>query len=222
MWWILLDVLVVAIVAFYIRSCAKKGFAKSAMEVAALIIAYFLASTFSGIIAGWTYDNYVEANTVKKIEDKLMAEADATLSSTLPDYAVSGAHSLGIYDDILESQRGTARETAQALGERVVKPVYTSIARMVFAILIFVVLMFIFRFLIKLLNKAFKLPVIDGLNTFLGGLFGILKGGMVMLFVCFGISVLMMLFEGSFLFFNADNIEKSYLFDYIYNINPFI
>lgn len=221
MWWILLDVLVAAVMVYYVYSCAKKGFAKAAMEVAALIIAYFLASTFSGILAGWAYDS-CEEKFISDIEEKIMDEADATLSSTLPDYIVTGAQSLGIYDDILESQRGTARETAVALCARVAKPVFTSIVRMGSSIVIFLILMFVFRYVIKIVNKAFKLPVIDGLNTFLGGVFGILKGGMVLLMISFGVSVLMIIFDGSFLIFSQDNIEKSYLFGYIYNMNPFI
>ncbi len=222
MWWILLDIIVVIVMFWYIRSSAKKGFAKVVLELAAFFAAYFLASTFSGMIAGWTYDHFAGEKLVSNIETELNATADATLAEALPDYLVSGAQSLGIYDDILASQRETAAETAIMLGENVARPVVTSIVRMVSSIIIFIILMFIFRLIIKVINKVFKLPIIHGLNVFLGGVLGVFKGGIVLLLACFAVSVIMMFSEGSFLIFTPENIESTFIFKYIYNINPFI
>ncbi|MBQ5810334.1 MAG: CvpA family protein, partial [Clostridia bacterium] len=135
---------------------------------------------------------------------------------------VSGAQSLGIYDDILASQRETAHETAVMIGENVARPVITSIARMISSIIIFILLMFVFKLVVRAVNKVFKLPVIHGLNVFLGGALGVAKGIIVLIVACFAISLLMMFSDGSFLIFTPDNIEKTYLFKMIYNINPFI
>ena len=109
MWWIILDVIVVAVMAFFVWSSAKKGFAKTVLELAAFFAAYFLASTLSGMIAGWAYESFAGDKLVANIEIELNNAADATLTEVLPDYLVSGAQSLGIYDEIIASQRDTAR-----------------------------------------------------------------------------------------------------------------
>ena len=52
MWWILLDIIVVIVMFWYIRSSAKKGFAKVVLEMAAFFAAYFLASDMAKCITG--------------------------------------------------------------------------------------------------------------------------------------------------------------------------
>ena len=222
MWWIIIDLIAVVILAYFIISSARKGFAKTVLDLAAFFAAYFLASTLSGMVAGYVYDSFAAEKLVSSVESELNTTADAALSDVLPDYIVSGAQSLGIYDDILASQRETAHETAVMIGENVARPVITSIARMISSIIIFIVLMFVFKLAVRAVNKVFKLPVIHGLNVFLGGALGVAKGIIVLIVACFAISLLMMFSDGSFLIFTPDNIEKTYLFKMIYNINPFI
>ena len=102
-------------------------------------------------------------------------------------------------------------------------PVYQTLLIVGFLVLLVtIVLMFIFRFIVRAINKVFKLPVINGLNMFLGGCLGAVKGGIAVLIFCFVVSVVMMLSSGGFWIFNQENIDSTYLFRYIFYINPFI
>lgn len=222
MMWIILDVIVVAVMAYFIWSSAKKGFAKTVLELVAIFVAYFLASTFSGMIAGWVYDTYVGDSLVVSIETELNNAADATITEVIPDYLVSGAQSLGIYDDIINSQKETARETALLLGENVAKPVVTTLVRLISAAVIFIVSMFILKLIIRAVNKIFKLPLIRSVNSFLGGLLGIVKGSAAILLLCVVVSLISMFTEGGFLIFTPEYIDQTLLFKHIYNFNPFI
>lgn len=222
MWWIVLDVLAVAIILFFVYRSYRRGFARTVLELAAFFVAYFLASTCSGIVADWTYDTFVDQKLLTGIETTLNETTDAVLTEVLPEYVVSRARSLGIYDSIVDSQRETAADTAKALSETVARPVVTNMIRMVASVLLFSILMFVLRFVVRAVDKVFRLPLIGSINRILGGVVGLVKGGIVVLLFCFLVSVLMILNDGEFWIFTHQNIEKTYLFRYIYNINPFL
>lgn len=222
MWWLLIDAIVVAILAFFVVTSARKGFVKAVLDLAAFIAAFFLASTLSGIFAGWAYDSFAGDRLTATIETELNNAVDVALVEALPDYIVSGAQAFGIYDDILLSQRDTVSETAVMIVENVAKPVITGLVRMISSVIIFMILMFIFRIIIRAVNKLFKLPVIKGVNMFLGGILGGCKGSIAVLLLCLIISVVAVLSGGSFWIFTPENIEKTILFKLIYNSIPSI
>ena len=222
MWWLLIDAIVVAILTFFVVTSARKGFVKAVLDLAAFIAAFFLASTLSGIFAGWAYDSFAGDRLTATIETELNNAVDVALVEALPDYIVSGAQAFGIYDDILLSQRDTVSETAVMIVENVAKPVITGLVRMISSVIIFMILMFIFRIIIRAVNKLFKLPVIKGVNMFLGGILGGCKGSIAVLLLCLIVSVVAVLSGGSFWIFTPENIEKTVLFKLIYNSIPSI
>lgn len=222
MWWLVLDLAVIVIIGFFVYRSYKKGFARTVLELAAFIVAYVISSTFSGVLAQWSYDAFLEKSIEPAIHTAITETTDSALDEVLPDYIVNGAKTLGIYDGIVESQRETAVETADTLCNNVVRPVVINIVRMILSVVMFTVLLFVLRFAVRAVDKVFRLPLIGGVNRALGALVGFIKGGIVVVMACFIISAVMLLNDGNFWVFTNENIEKTYLFKYIYNINPFL
>ena len=81
--------------------------------------------------------------------------------------------------------------------------------------------MFVVKILSKIINKVFCLPLIGGLNKFLGGIIGLLKGAIVSIVFVTVVLLIMSFFEDGFLIFTNDNIEQSILFKFFAGFSPF-
>ena len=63
------------------------------------------------------------------------------------------------------------------------------IAKLIITVLTFVVLSFLLNFLVSLINKVFKIPVLKQANQLLGALIGAVCGGIIVVILCFVLQI---------------------------------
>ena len=63
------------------------------------------------------------------------------------------------------------------------------IAKLIITVLTFVVLSFLLNFLVSLINKVFKIPVLKKANQLLGALLGAVCGGIIVVILCFVLQI---------------------------------
>lgn len=63
------------------------------------------------------------------------------------------------------------------------------IAKLIITVLTFVVVSALLNFLISLINKFFKIPVLKQANQILGGLLGAICGGIIVVILCFVLQI---------------------------------
>lgn len=63
------------------------------------------------------------------------------------------------------------------------------IANLIITVLCFVVLSFLLNWVVSIINRFFKLPVLKQANKILGGLLGALCGGIVVVILCFTLQI---------------------------------
>ena len=63
------------------------------------------------------------------------------------------------------------------------------IAKLIITVLTFVVLSFLLNFLVSLINKVFKIPVLKQANQLLGALLGAVCGGIIVVILCFALQI---------------------------------
>ena len=102
---------------------------------------------------------------------------------------------LGYSDEVLISQISSAdlggSNLIETLMNTVVEPVGTALMQFILFVILAIVLLIVGRVLVFLLNKIIrKLPVIKRLNTLLGGVLGLLKGGVIVVIAVSLISVI--------------------------------
>lgn len=233
--WIILDLIIVAIVALFVFLSAKRGFVRTVIEFVGYILAAYLAFTVGGIISTAIYDSAIEpaivSSTTEKIVDTAGEGLEFTVNSvweSLPNVAVNIAEKLGVTSDSLKNsltENSVNTENATAIAENavstIVEPVIVPLLKSIIGIILFTVLIFVVRILAKALNKVFKLPLIGGLNKFLGGVFGGLKGLLISVLFVMIIGLIMSFTENGFLIFTNENIEQTYLFKVFMNFSPF-
>ena len=70
----------------------------------------------------------------------------------------------------------------------------------------------------KIINKAFSLPIIGGINKSLGGILGFGKGLIISAVIAVIISTIVSFSKDGIFIFTPENIEKTYLFSFLSNL----
>ncbi len=225
---IILDLIVVAIVVITALITMKKGFVKSVLSLASLILTILIISSFGQIIASTVCSGLIEKGVVSTVETTLtqqMESGEAAIDGifdALPDFIANSAEKNGIGTDGLVSEISQGKkphDIALTVNNQIVKPLVLPILLIIIDIIMFTVLMFVFRFLSKMICTLFKAPVLKSVNKALGVVLGIIKGLLISVLVCSIISFIVNYgFGGKFLIFTEEAIESSYLFGKLANV----
>lgn len=225
-----LDIILVVIFAAFVFAAVKKGFMLSLLELVAVIAALALSYQFSPVVAQAAYDGVVEESLIETVEGQIDENFNLTSSTkqaevildAMPEFMVSFASSVGVeFEEVKEkisSESFSSENLATELVQKVAQPIVVGALTIVFFLLLASILLFVFKWLAQILSKLFKLPLIGTANKILGGILGVCKGVIVIVFIC---TVLDVLFAG------GDNeiaraVNDSYVIGLLDNVNPFI
>lgn len=202
-----LDFVLLFIFILFVIIGAKKGFAKSLLEVAAVILALVLAYCLSTPIATGIYDTFIEKNVVSSIQEEIK-DGNISVQETLnefdekvaeiPDFVLSLAKTVGInLDTVREGVKNFASSTSDnvpSLVEKIIEPAVVTVISAIAFLVLAVVLVIVLRIIAGLLSKVFELPVVGKVNTALGGVLGAVKGLLIVVLIS---AVAVALFSGS-------------------------
>lgn len=198
-----IDAILIIVAVMIIWSAAKKGLIRAVMgvftSVASLIAAYaytpvlsdyirekFLLDRITGNIAGtlkgWALDTASDLYNL----DRLVAPLNPDFSKILERYGVEA-------EKIVSELRGLVgvnENEVNNIAEHIALPTTNVLASAIAFILIFAAVFIVLSLITGLLDKIFKMPVLSGINKFLGILFGILEAGIVLYALAAVLSVL--------------------------------
>ena len=224
---ILLDLIVIVIVAIVTMATIKKGFVRSVLGLASLVITILLISTFGKLIANTVYNVCIEKGVVSAVESTLggdSATREATVEDifeALPPYIANSAAKSGINTETITAALDTgapAHSIAVTVNEQVVEPLVLPMLLVLIDIILFSLLMIIFRFITKLICPLFKAPILNQANKFLGAVLGIIKGVVIAALVCSLINFIIEYYSIDNVVFSKESIENSYIFGKLSNI----
>lgn len=191
MTYLIYDAAIVAILLFFFLRGRKKGLILALCGLAALFVALIgarmVAETFTPKVADLLQPHFSSA-----IEEQFGSDLEEKLDQILTqgeqgDGAIAKLlTSLGFYDEVSNAIRNAVRGEAAQTVTDVAVTLARTVAEVVASVLVFVVaflLITVVWFLLShALDLASRLPIINGLNRTLGGLFGLLQG-MLLLFL---------------------------------------
>lgn len=187
---IAIDVILAAIFLACVIASAKKGIIRTVLEIVAFLAAIVLAFQLAAPFARTCYDMFLSARVEERIYEQLPGDgsgitysnqAQAVLEA-LPDFAKTYLEKSGEGDSFLQqviSGNYSGKDAAKQLNEQIAAPVCETILTSVFFLLLSLVFSAVLSWLAKLISKGFKVPVLSTVNKILGGLFGALKGAVV-------------------------------------------
>ena len=164
----------------------------------------------------------VETKIDEAVDVSTTAEQTVLIMDSIPEFMVKYAASVGVdTEDIkakISSEKISSENIATELTQKIAQPIVVGALTIIFFFPMAAILLFVLKWLAKLLSKLFKVPLVKTVNQILGGVLGACKGVLVMVFVC---TVLEFLFSGSEGEF-AQAVNQSYVINLLDNINPFV
>lgn len=234
--YIFLDIIVIAIVVLFAILGAVKGFAKTFIEVVGYILAFMIAFSVAGYTADYVYENKIKetiVSSVSEVANESVSGAEESVAQTvdkiwesLPSFVTAFSGTTGFNKESLtEYVENSAAKTnsgveqlAVSVSENIVKPIAVSAIHLTVTVILIIVLLFIVKILAKLIGNLFKKSVFKGVNGFLGSITGAAKGILICFVLATLISIILPMVNNELYFITPSEIEKTYLFKWIFNI----
>ncbi|MBE6973000.1 MAG: hypothetical protein E7440_03855 [Ruminococcaceae bacterium] len=222
MTYLIYDAVILVLLLFFFLRGRKKGLVLTLCGLATIFIALFGARMASDFFAP-TIADLLAPRFSPVIEEQL----DNGLEEKLNEMLASGEEGgnllvdlltkFGLYDDVSSAiQNAVSGQTAQTITDVAISLSH-AVAEVVAGVLVFVVaflaIIVLWFFLSHALDLAARLPVINGLNRTLGGLFGLLEG-MLLLFL---IAWVMRLLGGVI---PEEAVNQTTLLNFFFTTNP--
>ena len=181
-------IIVLAAIAAICRGISK-GFIKSVMHFASIIVALVCVYYFTQPVAAWLGEQFVSDSVTSITEESLGGIVNAgserldidTVLSDRPDALTEIAERFSCdLDELTQYYKGfLANESTDTaiseLSAKIAAPAVNAISSVLAAILVFVAAMLACAIITWVLDLIFKLPVLKQLNKVLGTVFGLLS-----------------------------------------------
>ncbi|MBQ2829729.1 MAG: CvpA family protein [Oscillospiraceae bacterium] len=188
---IVLDAALVAALLIGTLVGRARGLFKSLMRFVVVLIALFGANLAATSLTASVMDAALPA--IEEFVQMRMEEALAELPEVTPSFSFSDLQDMELpdgaflldtsalpewmasfFEDAVAATGGAVGEVADALTQAMYEGISGIVASAAF-IVAFLILLLLLRLLMNMLNVAFKLPVINSLNSFGGALFGLVE-----------------------------------------------
>lgn len=131
---------------------------------------------------------------------------------------VNAGKSDALYKLVLGIVTAGSQKTGDAVLGAVIDPIVKVPLRALIFIAIFAIIMILAEIVSNLLRIINKIPVLGGVNAFLGGILGTAEGLLICVIISICIQVLIALTGDTLIFINTLTIDRTFLFRYIYNL----
>lgn len=221
--WIL-DLFIIAIIAYYVYISAKRGFVRTLIELVGFVAIFLIITKAGPPLSESIFKTFARGPILSKVETTLTENAASNLEAikeAMPDFLAEGAAVLGIDIDESLANVNTIPELAAKITDNVIGPAATSLIYAILSLLLFGLGMFLVRIIAKAVNRLFKVSIVGVANRLLGGVLGVGKGVVVAFVFCLIITTIVTFTKNGFLCFTKANIEQSIIFGKLAQWNPF-
>ena len=220
---IIYDIIAIFIVINCIKRGAKNGFAKTAVQTIGYICSIIAALVISRICASIIYTTAVQPAVITNMESSI---ANAVDTESVINGLTEAVESLPAISYFLFDFSGAAETLVESVGldyaaiaSSVEKTVVRPVVEPILETVIFAVVLILFATVVSFIAKGSKIvndvPVIGGINSFFGGVFGIANG---ILELVIGAFILEFIISASLFpeYFSKEIISGTYFFRLIY------
>ena len=184
----IVDIIFLVIFGVIIISSVRKGFFKSLFELIGTLVSLAISRAMSEGFAPQVFDSFIRkgaeaylGNALGEVGTKDYVLQAQEILNSIPE-ALNGIMGLmGIDKQVLLEKVQSAdlggANLVESLMTSVVEPVGTAVLQFILFVILAVVVGFVLKIAVKLLDGVIKkLPAVKQLNTGLGAVFGIIRG----------------------------------------------
>lgn len=225
----LLDIVIIAIIAFTVTVAVKKGFIRTLLSAGTFILAVILTAILASPVSNMLKETVV-ANAVQNSIEETIAE-EISESTNGIDGLFEGESK--IFNSLAEASnldveyweqeyKENSESIEERIAEKIATPIVDIIATIIAIILIFILSQVLLSLLSGVLEKVFSLPVLKTFNKGFGAILGIVLALIRVCLFCFAANILIefggLIGNGFLMSFSP---EETVLFDFFSGINIF-
>lgn len=185
---LIIDLILIAIVAFCAWNGYRKGFIMGISGILALIIAFYgaqiVADTYSQEFTSMLKP-FVSGVVDAAVADVQIGGEGGYDNEEVYDVTYDALGNIGILKsaarDIANEIAERVERTGQTMREEIVSVLCSKIAYVLTSVIVFLLILIVFTVIANILNLAFKLPGLEFINETLGALFGFAKGAIIVI-----------------------------------------
>ncbi|MBR3988689.1 MAG: CvpA family protein [Clostridia bacterium] len=216
----ILDIFCLIVIIVFAVIGIKTGAAKVIFRLLSVICAFVAALFLSHFLAELVYNVFIRhtiidniSNVVNNTALSTASEKSAELLSSLPVLLSNSLDYFGFTEAKLTEMFSTSAVTG--IEGAIMTPVVGAIS-IVFFVILFLVLLFVFKKLFGGISKIFRLPFIRVVDSLLGFVLGLSEGILVLCVLAFVLKLIIPLTGGSVYIINETYISESYIFSLFY------
>lgn len=217
-WQIVLDVVVLAVVAFIVATAIKQGFVKSLFKCTKMIIVVLLTAIFGSYLAGFCSEHIVSRVIDGRVTDMLVAKVEQgkeiadfdDLTKDVPT-VIKNITPMQKVEEYFNSLSGTEVEKATKLGNKIEDVSIGILSRVLSYILSFVAIFLFCSVAMFLVEKFFEFPILNTINKIAGCIWGLSSAYIVVSIGLFFAALI----------FGSDFIDGTYLTKFFYRFGLF-
>ena len=122
------------------------------------------------------------------------------------------------WNDAVSAITGGTVKLSEFIEKYFVRDFAVSIVRLLISILSFTLLTILMNVALRFVTIIDKLPIINAINAFLGGVMGAIQGSIIMYIIVLATKLIVTIGGDNMLVFNTETIGMTYIFKILYNL----
>ena len=216
---LIIDLILIAIVAFCAWNGYRKGFIMGISGILALIVAFYgaqiVADTYSQEFTSMLKP-FVSGVVDAAVADVQIGGEDGYDNEEVYEVTYDALGNIGILksaaQDIAKEIAERVERTGQTMREEIVSVLCSKIAYVLTSVIVFLLILIVFTVIANILNLAFKMPGLEFINESLGALFGFAKGAIIVVAIAWVMRYLGVLVD-------EDIVNKTVLLEWLMEHN---
>ena len=214
------DIILIAVILVSMIMGIRNGASKTIVSLIAVFLAATLSIALSRPLADMFFENFLRTSLENKVADaitKSVADAGADFVNPLGKIFLNGfdyfSGSANSVDSMISAQGAKAASSVVDM----YKPVFVGFISLILAIILFVLLAIIFRYLSRPMLKLFKFSFVKKTDKLLGGVLGLARGAVIIVVLAMMLRLLAPVIPADTFFIGSKSVNESSIFTYIYN-----
>ncbi len=221
-----IDILCLVLIVLIVWASAKRGVFIVILQALAYVIAGIVSYLSAPYITSFIYDRFARQQIMDRLYTQLpsgsvgggLYQSIEAAATGLPDKIRQIAEFLHLLPTAETKEQLAQVLTLEELETRYISPIVTKVLTFITMLLLFIVISVILRLAAAWINKALfedRDGILGTVNKTLGGILGVLKGAIPVVFIGLLLVLLAPVIENEFL---IGQVEKSYLCSFLTHI----
>lgn len=238
---LVLDVILLAMMALVVFICYHQGLIASLISLVGTVGSYIAAALLSRPLSSWIYKTFVEARVVESINEKLSEFSVGGLSmdnlmglpdlsavkdslvtvlagvmeQVMPSFSFFSGESTSTAAEAVIDQVQSGMTLAESIAQYAVEPAVVNILSIAVFFVIFAVVMFVAKVLIKVGKSVNHVPLVGGINK-AGGLgLGVIYAAVLGLLASMAMALIAGISGDKIPFLTTQVLEDTYIINWL-------